>query len=66
LAGRFADAIGMNSVDQLLAQAIAKLQMAIPNPNQWAGAAAQSCAESIERLVHEVEFLRQRLASWSL
>ena len=56
----------MDSVDQALALIITRLQSAIPDPMLWAGAAAESCAKSIEKLTWDFAELRRRLKYWAI
>jgi hypothetical protein len=57
---------GMDSVDHALALIITRLQSAIPDPVLWAGAAAESCAKSIEKLTWDFAELRRRLKYWAI
>jgi hypothetical protein len=54
----------MNQIDFALRTAESRIQLAIPNPQLWSGAAAQACAEALERLAAELHGLQHRLAAW--
>jgi hypothetical protein len=56
----------MDAIDNSLFYAVARLQSAIPDPLLWAGAAASSCAVSIEGIAEDLLGIRQRLSSWAM
>jgi hypothetical protein len=56
----------MNQLDFALKTAETRMNFAIPNPNLWSGSAAGACAESIERLVHDLRALQHRLNAWPI
>jgi hypothetical protein len=56
----------MDAIDNSLLYAVAKLQLAIPNPMLWAGSAASSCAVSIEGIAQDLVAIRHRLSSWAM
>ena len=61
-----ADACVMDAIDHSLFYAVARLQLAIPDPMLWAGSAASSCAVSIEGIAEDITAIRHRLSSWAM
>ncbi|MSZ40552.1 MAG: hypothetical protein F2599_05380 [Actinobacteria bacterium] len=55
----------MDSIDHVVLQAIIAVRQSLPNPSLWAGAAANSCANSMEALARELEIMLHRLNSWA-
>ncbi|MDE2592587.1 MAG: hypothetical protein KGL41_07030 [Actinomycetales bacterium] len=53
----------MNRTALAVEHAIAQLSHAIPDPQWWSGPAAQACAISIERLLHDLRALQLRLGN---
>jgi hypothetical protein len=61
LAAKLGNLLRMNQIDQELAQLIANLHAAMPQPHLWSGDSARACNTEIQKIADALMQLRANL-----